>query len=136
MNTVEGRTAVTAKDTLAAFYRAVADGDAPTALALLDDEVEWTEAAGFPYAGTYHGPQAVVEGVFTRTSDEWDEYLVEPSLLVAEGDHVVGVGTYRGTYTATGRSFTARFAHVVTVRDGKIDRFEQVVDSAQVNKAL
>lgn len=125
-----------AKDTLETFYRAVASGDVPRALGLLDDNVEWTEAAGFPYAGTYHGLQAVLEGVFVRTGGEWDGYKVEPSRLVAEGDEVVSLGTYSGTYKATGKSFSARFAHAVTVRDGKIVRFEQVVDSAEVNKAL
>lgn len=125
-----------AKDTLGTFYRAVACGDVPTALGLLDDHVEWTEAAGFPYAGTYHGPQAVVDGVFSRTGAEWDEYHVEPSRLLAEGDEVVSVGTYSGTYKATGKSFTARFAHAVTVKNGKIVRFEQIVDSAEVNKVL
>jgi hypothetical protein len=113
-----------AKDTLEKFYRAVASGDVPTALGLLDDNVEWTEAAGFPYAGTYHGPQAVLEGVFTRTGNEWDGY------------EVVSLGTYSGTYKATGKNFSARFAHAVTVKDSKIVRFEQVVDSAEVNKAL
>lgn len=125
-----------AKDTLETFYRAVASGDVPTALGLLDDNVEWTEAAGFPYAGTYHGRQAVLDGVFTRTGNEWDRYTVEPCQLVAEGDDVVSLGTYTGTYKATGRSFSARFAHAVTVKDSKIVRFEQVVDSAEVNKAL
>jgi ketosteroid isomerase-like protein len=125
-----------AKDTLETFYRAVADGDVPTVLGLLDDDVEWTEAAGYPYAGTYHGTQAVVDGVFARTADEWDWYKVEPSRLVAEGDEVVSVGTYSGAYKATGKTFSARFAHAVTVKDGKIVCFEQVVDSAEVNKAL
>jgi hypothetical protein len=126
---------MTAKDTLEAFYRAVASGDVPTVLGLLDDNVEWTEAAGFPYAGTYHGTQAVLDGVFTRVAGEWDGFESEPSLLVAEGDEVVSLGTYRGTYRATGRSFSARFAHSVTVKAGKIVRFEQVVDTAEVNKA-
>jgi uncharacterized protein len=127
---------MTAKDTLKMFYRAVASGDVPTLLGLLDDNVEWTEAAGFPYAGTYYGRQAVLNGVFAKTADEWESPEVEPSQLVAEGDEVVGLGTYSGTYKATGKSFSARFAHSVTVKDGKIVRFEQVVDTAEVNKAL
>jgi uncharacterized protein len=125
-----------AKDTAKSLYRAVAAGDVPTVMSLLDDKVEWTEAAGFPYAGTYCGPQAVLEGVFARLGTEWDVFKVEPSQLVAEGDEVVSVGTYSGTYKATGKSFSARFAHAITVKDGKIVHFEQVVDSAEVNKAL
>ncbi|MGH3787237.1 MAG: nuclear transport factor 2 family protein [Pseudonocardiaceae bacterium] len=125
-----------AKDVVDEAYQAVAAGDIPTFLSLLDDKIEWTEAAGFPYAGTYHGPQAVLEGVFARLGSEWDGFKVEPSQLVAEGDDVVGLGAYSGTYKATGKSFSARFAHAWTVKDDKIVRFEQIVDSAEVNKAL
>ena len=127
---------MTAKDVIDEAYRAVAVGDIPTFLGLLDDKVEWTEAAGFPLAGTYHGPQAVLEGVFARLGSEWDGFKVEASQLVAEGDEVVGLGAYSGTYKATGKSFSARFAHVWTVKDGKVVRFEQIVDSAKVNEAL
>ena len=127
---------MTAKDTAESLYRAVAAGDVPTLMSLLDDEVEWTEAAGFPCAGTYCGPQAVLGGVFARLGSEWDGYKAEPSQFVAEGDEVVSLGTYSGTYKATGKSFSARFAHAITVKDNKIVRFEQVVDSAEVNKAL
>jgi uncharacterized protein len=127
---------MTAKETLENFYGAVAKGDVAMMLDLLDEDVEWTEAAGFPLAGTYCGPQAVLGGVFARLGSEWDGYKAEPSQFVAEGDDVVSLGTYSGACKATGKSFSARFAHAVTVKDGKIVRFEQVVDSAEVNKAL
>jgi ketosteroid isomerase-like protein len=125
-----------AKDVVTTGYRAVAAGDIPTFLGLLDDKIEWTEAAGFPYAGTYHGLQAVFEGVFTKLGGEWDGFKAEPSQFVVEGDEVVSVGTYSGTYQATGKSFSARYAHVWTVKDNKIVRFEQIVDSAEVDKAM
>lgn len=124
------------KDTVETFYLAVATGDIPTVLGLLDDKVEWTQANGSPYAGTYHGPQAVLEGVFAKLGTEWDGYKVEPSQHLAEGDEVVSLGTYSGTYKATGKSSSARFAHAFTVKDDKVVRFEQVVDSAEQNKAL
>lgn len=127
---------MTAKKTLEAFYRSVAGADVPAMLELLDENVAWTEAAGFPYAGTYHGRQEILEGVFTRVAADWDTFDTEPEQLVADGDDVVAVGTYRGTCTATGRSFSARFAHAVTVKDGRIVRFEQVVDTARINEAM
>lgn len=125
-----------AKDVVENGYQAVAAGDISTFLGLLDDKVEWTEAASFPYAGTYHGPQAVLEGVFAKLGGEWDGFKVEASQFIAEGDEVVGIGAYSGTYKATGKSFSARFAHVWTVKDDKIVRFEQITDTAEVNKAL
>lgn len=125
-----------AEGTVQRLYRAVATGDVPTMLDLLDDKVEWIDAAGFPYAGTYHGPQAVLEGMFARLASEWDGFTVEPSQFIADGDDVVSMGTYSGTYKATGKSFSARYAHAWTVKDGKVIHYEQVVDSAELNKAL
>lgn len=125
-----------AKDVVEKAYRVLAVGDVPTFLGLLDENVEWTEAAGFPYAGTYHGPQAVLEGVFARLGGEWDGFKIEPGQLVAERDAVVAIGTYTGTYKSTGKSLSARFAHAFTVKDDKIIRFEQIVDSAEVIKVM
>ncbi len=47
-----------------------------TAAALADD-ARWTEAAGFPYAGTYVGFDAIVENVFKRLATEWEDFSVQ-----------------------------------------------------------
>lgn len=127
---------MTARETVENLYSSFAAGDVPAVVGLLDDDIEWTEAAGYIYAGTYNGPDAVLDGVFARLGGEWDGYQAVPSYLVVEDDKAVAIGTYSGRYKATGKDFSARFAHSVTVRDGKITHFEQVVDSAQVNLAL
>jgi uncharacterized protein len=43
-------------------YASFATGDVPAALGALADDIQWTEADGFPLAGTYVGRQAVLEG--------------------------------------------------------------------------
>jgi uncharacterized protein len=127
---------MSAKTVAENLYAAFAAGDVPAVVALLDDDIEWTEAAGFIYAGTYRGPDEVLGGVFARLGGEWDGYKAQPSHIVGDGDDAIAVGTYSGTYKLTGKSFSARFAHAIAVRDGKVVRFEQIVDSAQVNLAL
>jgi ketosteroid isomerase-like protein len=127
---------VSAKETAARLYELIPKGDIEGIVALMDPNIEWTEAAGFPYAGTYHGPQAVLENVLGRIGSEWDGFRADLERIVGDGDHAVGVGTYSGTYKATGKSFSARFAHAYEVKDSKITRFEQIVDSAEVQKAL
>lgn len=124
------------KSTLESFYAAMSTGDVPGAVALMDADVVWVESAGFIYSGTFHGPDAVVEGVFARLGGEWDGFAAIPDYVIGEGDRGIAIGTYSGTYKATGKSFSARFAHSITAREGKIVEFEQVVDSAQVNLAL
>jgi ketosteroid isomerase-like protein len=45
-------------------------------------------------------------------------------------------GWYTGRYQATGLEFRARFVHWWTVINGKITRFEQIVDSLKVAEAI
>ncbi len=123
-------------DVIRGLYDAVARGDVPTVLAGLDANVEWTEAAGFPYAGTYIGPDAVLNNVLARIGTDWDGYTITPQDFIDGGEQVVVPGLYAGTYKATGKSFEAEFAHIWSLRDGKVIRFHQYVDSALVQEAL
>lgn len=117
-------------------YAAFAQGDVPGVLGALSADIAWTEAEGFPYAGTYHGPQAVLEGVFMRLGAEWDGFSAVPAEFIDGGDAVVALGQYSGTYKATGKSVQADFAHVWKLQDGKVVRFVQYVDTLLVNRAL
>lgn len=123
-------------DTIRAIYEAFAKGDVPSVLGALDANVEWTEAEGFPYRGTYTGPDAVLHGVLVRLGTEWDGFTVTPHEFIDGGDQVVMLGMYSGTYKATGKAFEADAAHVWSLRDGKVVRFRQYVDSALVQEAL
>ena len=119
-----------------AIYAAFEVGDVPGVLSGLAEDVEWIEAEGFPTAGTYRGHDSVVQGVFMPLVQDYEGFTVKPETFVAEGDTVITVGWYEGLFKATGKVARARFAHVWTVRDGKVARFEQVVDSATFNAAL
>jgi ketosteroid isomerase-like protein len=123
-------------DSVRGVYDAFAKGDIPSVLNFLSPAIEWTEAEGFPYGGTYTGPEAVLSGVFVRLGTEWDGYSAVPDEFVDGGDTVVAPGKYGGTYKATGKSFRAHFAHVWKVRDGRAVRFTQYVDTLVVQRAL
>ena len=117
-------------------YAASAVGDLDGMLAPLAADVEWTEMAGFPYAGTYTGPAAVADGVFRRIGEDWTGYRADPDHFVSDGPEVVAFGVYSGTYTATGRSMRARFVHHWTIRNGKVVRFQQYTDTHLVRRAM
>jgi uncharacterized protein len=119
------------------FYDALSRGDVAAVLALLDPEVEWTEAERFPYyGGTWRGPQAVVENLLVPLSNDWDGFSAKIHEFITEGDRVVSLGTYSGTFKKTGRSFSAAFAHVWTVRGDKLARFNMHTDTAKVLEAI
>jgi ketosteroid isomerase-like protein len=117
-------------------YAAFAKGDVPGVLGILSPDIAWTEAEGFPYGGTYIGPQAVLEGVFMRLGTEWDGFAAVPSEFIDGGNAVVVLGKYSGAYKATGKSFQADFAHVWKMQDGKAIQFTQYVDTLLVHHAL
>lgn len=118
------------------LYAAFAKGDVPGVLGGLSPEISWTEAAGYPYGGTYVGHNAVLSGVFMRLATEWDGYAAVPYEIVDGGDTIVALGKYSGVYKATGKSFEAHFAHVWKMKDGKAVTFQQYVDSAKVLEAM
>ncbi|MDG9669286.1 nuclear transport factor 2 family protein [Hahella sp. CR1] len=101
----------------------------------LATDVRWTEAAGFPYAGTYIGPEAIVESVFKRLAADWDNYQFTVDGYVAQDDKVAAYGNYSGVHKQSGKHFTARVMHLWTLKQGKIVSFEQFVDSLPVVEA-
>ena len=123
-------------DLIRGAYDAFAKGDVPTVLGLLSPDINWTEAEGFPYGGTYVGPRAVLENVFMRLGTEWEGFAAVPHEFIDGGDSVVALGKYSGTYKATGKSSQADFAHVWKMKDGKAVKFVQYVDTALVQRAL
>ena len=123
-------------ETIRSLYEAFARGDVPAVLARLDTDVSWTEAEGFPYAGTYKGHEAGLQNVFMRLGTEWDGFAAIPHEFIVQGDTVVSLGQYSGTYRNTGKSFSAPFAHVWRLRNGKVTRYSQYTDTAVVQNAL
>ncbi|MDQ4214582.1 nuclear transport factor 2 family protein [Microbacterium capsulatum] len=127
---------MTNADIIRAHYAASDRGDLDGMLAPLGAGVRWTEAAGFPYGGTYVGPEAVAENVFARIQEDWDDYTLAVDEVVDGGDTVVGIGTYSGTHKRTGRFFAARVAHVWRLEDGEVVAFEQFTDTEMIGRAI
>ena len=100
------------------------------------EDISWTEAKGFPYAGTYIGLEEITRNVFSRLGSEWIDYKFTPEDYIAEGDNVVAYGTYSGVYKKTDKAIKARVAHLWKFKNGKIISFEQFVDSQIINAAM
>jgi ketosteroid isomerase-like protein len=124
----------TNKELIENLYSCFAVGDVPAVLGAMADDIRWAEADGFPLAGTYVGPQAVLDGVFMRLGEIGDHFSVVPEQYVADGDTVVMLGTYTWKHTATGEPASVKMAHVWTIRDGKIAAFQQHVDTVRVRE--
>jgi ketosteroid isomerase-like protein len=54
---------------------------------------------------------------------------------VAEGDRLAVLGDCRATVKAAGKSHDTAIAHFFTMRDDKVLRYEEVLDSADIAEA-
>jgi uncharacterized protein len=121
-------------EVVTAAYDAFGCGDIERVLDLIS-EVEWTEAAGMPYGGTYRGGKAVLENVFSPLGGDVRNFVVRPDeLLPVDDDRVLAIGTYRGD--GENGAVNVRFAHLWTVRGNKIARFEQFADTHTFRQAV
>lgn len=127
---------MTNKEIIQGLYASFASGDVAAVTAAFADDITWTEADGFPLAGTYVGPQAVVEGVFMRLGDFSDNWGTAIDRFVADGDTVVADGKYTWNHKKSGEPCEARMAHVWTLADGKVIAFLQHVDTAKVRELI
>src|SRR5829696_2464384 len=119
-------------------YEAFGRGDIPALLDLLTDDVEWTlqGPSVIPFAGTRHGHEGVAE-FFSVLGVTLDFEQFEPREFVARGDTVVVVvGSERSLSRATGRTIEQEWAHVNTLRDGKIAKFRAFEDTGAYVAAL
>lgn len=122
---------------VSSFYDYLGKGDVPAVLGLLDPQVKWTEAEGFPYySGTWTGPDAVLDNLLKRLAADWDDFAAVARDYLIEGSRIVSFGAYSGTYKKTGKSMRAEFAHVWTVDGGKITSFLMFTDTAKILEAL
>ena len=123
-------------DAIRNVYAAFARGDIPVVLSILAPNATWTEAEGFPYGGTYIGPDAVLQNVFMKIGAEWDAYTATCNELVGSDDTVIALGEYSGTYKATGKSFKAPMVHVWKFSGDKVISFIQHTDTVLVLRAV
>lgn len=118
------------------LYAAFAVGDIERVLAVLDPQIEWHESEGIPYGGTFVGHQAILDGVFGQIGAQWDNFSARVDQYLDAGDQIVTLGVDSGTYKATGRSMSAPAASVWTLRDGKVIKFVQYIDTLAVASVL
>ena len=117
-------------------YLASAAGDLAALRATLAPDVEWTEMAGFPLAGTYRTPEGVTSQVMEALARDWDGWTAHDDRYVVDGEDVVVLARYTARHRSTGKALAVRVAHHFVVRGGLIVRFEQFVDSALVRAAM
>jgi ketosteroid isomerase-like protein len=112
-------------------YDAFGRGDVPAVLGAFADDIEWFEAEGMPYGGVYRGGEAITQNVFGPITQDVDGFALMLEELVGSGGTVAAILRYTGTGKATGQALDVPAVHVWDVRDGKLARFRQFIDTAK-----
>ena len=123
----------TPTETVRTFYAALAAGDAPRALGLMADDIEWNTMWHYKVDGL--GPQKVAEGLLQPLMAEWASFNLVATEFLADGETVVSLGRFTGVHGETGKAADAAYAHVWTIHDGRIQRFRQYIDTLAVAEA-
>ena len=113
------------------IYGAFSRGDVPAVLGAFADDIEWFEAEGMPYGGLHRGPEAVAQNVFGPITEDVDGFALVLEEFLDSGESVAAVVRYTGTGKATGKALDVPAVHVWDIRDGKLARFRQYIDTVK-----
>ena len=121
------------------IYEAFGRGDVPAVLAAMSPEIRWHEAEGNPYMPSgeaWVGHDALMKHLFTRIAAEWDSFTIHVKSVYGAGDNVIVEARYSGTYKPSGKRIDAQACHVWDVKNGKVVKFQQYVDTAQLQDRM
>src|ERR1700689_4690695 len=117
------------------FFAAMGSCNEEDLLALAAEDIEWIiPGEGWPLAGTYRG-HAELAAVLKKASKEVEMTYPTPPELMAQGDRVLVVGVATGKIKATNRTFKDDWAFAITVRNGKMTKIREYIDTQALARA-
>jgi ketosteroid isomerase-like protein len=118
-------------------YSAFGRNDVNGILSNATNDIDWHTygPAALPMGGPRKG-QADVKKFFEQVGQAWNFTKFEPREFLASGDKVVVLGSYTGTAKSTSRPFASEFCHVFSLAGGKISKFREFTDTANLIGAL
>ena len=117
------------------FFAAIGRGDREGLLALVAEDIEWIiPGEDWPLAGTHRGHAGLAE-VLRKASVEVETTYPEPPEFVAQGDRVLVVGVATGKIKATNKSFKDDWVFDITIRDRKVTKIREYIDTQALARA-
>jgi uncharacterized protein len=119
------------------LYDAFGKGDVATILNGLTPDVDWHSGgrvSDYPAFGPRKGQKEVQE-FFKIVADNNDFAHFSPREFCAVDDKVFVLGDYAITMKKTGKKMASDWAHVFTIRNGKVAKFREFLDTALAAEA-
>jgi ketosteroid isomerase-like protein len=119
-------------------YEAFNRKDYSTVLESFDRDMEWYAAEHSPLAdqSPYRGLDQIRKGVFDRIQAGFEYLTVQTDEMISAENKVVALGYYHGLLKGKEKPFRAQLAHVWTIREDRIIKFQQYLDTYQVAQAV
>ena len=118
-----------------AFVRKAYEGMSMSDSVFLDclsEDATWTFFGNHVFAGTFNGKQDIIDRLLIPMARVVESFKFHIDNLIAEGDQVVVEGRGEAP-TKSGGSYNNTYCIVVTVRDGKISKIREHLDSELVS---
>ena len=117
------------------FFAALGRRDKQGLLALSAEDIEWiVPGENWPLAGTRSG-HAGIANMLHKASEEVETTYPSPPEFVAQGDRVLVIGVATGKIKATNKAFKDEWVFDITVRDGKLTRIQEYIDTQALARA-
>ncbi len=110
------------------LYAAFGRGDIAAVTGAMAEDVDWNMPGTFPSAGRRSGRRGVQE-FFAQVAELTDIEQFDARHFVAQNDKVVVTGDERLRVRRTGARVEQQWAHVYTLRDGKITGVQLFTDT-------
>jgi len=117
------------------FLAAIGRRDKQELLALSAEDIAWIiPGEDWPLAGTHRGHAGLVD-VLQKANETVETSFPEPPEFIAQGDRVLVVGFATGRVKATNKRFKDNWVFDVTVRDGKVTKIREYIDTQALARA-
>ena len=125
-----------AETTVRRLLEAFLAGDMETLTSCADDEIEWNPAQHNPViTRQYRGREQWLTGAVAAVAAGFDTFRFDIEHVHACGDVAVTELYYHGTVKGSGRPWDVPAAVVWEVRDGKVVRVREYMDTWAANNA-
>ena len=117
------------------FLAALSRRDKQGLLALSAEDIEWIiPGEDWPLAGTHRGHAGLAD-VLQKANETVETSYPEPPEFIAQGDRVLVVGVATGKIKATNRAFKDDWVFAITVRNSKLTKIREYIDTQALARA-
>ena len=117
------------------FFAAIGAHNQQSLLALAAADIEWIiPGEDWPLAGTHRG-HAELAAVLQKASKELETAYPTPPEFVAQCDRVLVLGVAIGKIKATNKPFKDDWVFDITVRNGKLTKIREYIDTQALARA-